>query len=139
MRYNSAPRGVHLLCAEGSEAFKSVQTWAHGPGEGELNRLRLPYRVMLGEQGFDVHVSQLQLENVTRCMRRTRRMPNARSARVRAGADASRSQGRAIPAVRGSLVAPVEVLAAVPTFFVPVCCYDWAEVLKSALGARGRS
>lgn len=37
------------------------------------------------------------------------------------------------------LVGPVEVLAAVPTFFVPVCCYDWAEVLKSALGARGRS
>jgi len=73
----------------------------HGWAEGELNRLRLPYRVMLGEQGFDVHVSQLQLENVTRCMRCTRRMPNARSARVRAGADASRSQGQGMPAVRG--------------------------------------
>src|SRR5262245_25471723 len=57
----------------------------------------------------------------------------------RAGADASRSQGQGMPAVRGALVGPVEVLAAVPTFFVPVCCYDWAEVLKSALGARGRS
>ena len=94
MRYNSAPRGVHLLCAEGSEAFKSVQTWAHGPGEGELNRLRLPYRVMLGEQGFDVHVSQLQLENVTRCMRSPGecRMPAVQG--ERAGADASVSGTR---------------------------------------------
>ena len=65
------------------------------------------------------------------------RMPAVEGKRV--GADAPRSQGRGIPAARGLLVAPVEVLAAVPTFFVPVCCYDWAEVLKSALGARGRS
>jgi RecJ-like exonuclease len=36
-----------------------------GGPEGEMNLLRLPYRVMLGEQGFAIiysHVSQLQLE-----------------------------------------------------------------------------
>jgi hypothetical protein len=37
----------------------------HGSKEGEIDRLRLPYRVMLGEQGFAIvyaHVSRLQLE-----------------------------------------------------------------------------
>jgi hypothetical protein len=60
---SSAPRG--------SEAFESLPApirnlgpWTAGP-EGELERLRLPYRALLGEQGFVLlycHVSQLQLE-----------------------------------------------------------------------------
>jgi hypothetical protein len=60
-----------VLCAEGSEAFESLPApirnlgpWTGGP-EGEVERLRLPYRVLLGEQGFVLlycHVSQLQLE-----------------------------------------------------------------------------
>ena len=62
---------LHVLCAEGSEAFESLPVairnlgpWTGGP-EGEVDRLRLPYRVMLGEQGFAIiyaHVSELQLE-----------------------------------------------------------------------------
>jgi hypothetical protein len=48
-------------------AIRNLGPWTGGP-EGELDRLRLPYRVMLGEQGFAIihsHVSQLQLEAVT--------------------------------------------------------------------------
>jgi hypothetical protein len=66
---------LHLLCLEGSEAFESLPVairnlgpWQGGP-EGELDRLRLPYRVLLNEQKFVVthaHVSQLQLETVTK-------------------------------------------------------------------------
>ena len=40
-----------------------------GGPEGEIAKLRLPYRIVLNEQKFVVihaHVSQLQLENVTR-------------------------------------------------------------------------
>ena len=64
---------MHLLCAEGSDAFEALPVavrnlgpWTGGP-EGDVNRLRLPYRVMLGEQSFAIiyaHVSQLQLEAV---------------------------------------------------------------------------
>jgi hypothetical protein len=49
---------LHLLCAEGSEAFevlpveiRNLGPWAGGP-EGEVDRLRLPCRVVLGEKGF---------------------------------------------------------------------------------------
>src|SRR5215510_4191906 len=62
---------LHLICAEGSEAFEvlpvaisNLGPWTGG-AEGEINRLRLPYRVMLGEQGFVLiyaHVSKLELE-----------------------------------------------------------------------------
>jgi hypothetical protein len=62
---------LHLLCAEGSEAFEALPVairnlgpWTGGP-QGDVDRLRLPYRVMLGEQGFVLlycHVSQMQLE-----------------------------------------------------------------------------
>ena len=62
---------LHLLCAEGSEAFESLPVairnlgpWTGGP-EGEIAKLRLPYRILLNEQKFlviHVHVSQLQLE-----------------------------------------------------------------------------
>jgi hypothetical protein len=64
-------KSLHLLCADGSEAFEALPVavrnlgpWTGG-GEGEVDRLRLSYRVMLGEQGFAIiyaHVSQLQLE-----------------------------------------------------------------------------
>ena len=73
---------LHLLCAEGSEAFESLPVairnlcpWTGGP-EGDVDQLRLPYRILLNEQKFVVihaHVSELQLENAasTRCTRRT--------------------------------------------------------------------
>jgi len=64
---------LHLLCGEGAEAFSAVPAairhlgpWTGG-AEGDINRLRLAYRVLLGEQGFVVfyeHVSKLQLETV---------------------------------------------------------------------------
>jgi len=63
---------LHLLCADGSEAFESLPVairnlgpWTGG-AEGEVDRLRLPYRILLNEQKFVVihaHVSELQLEN----------------------------------------------------------------------------
>src|SRR5215467_6832252 len=62
---------LHILCAEGEEAFESLPVairnlgpWTGGP-EGEVDRLRLPYRILLNEQKFVVihaHVSELQLE-----------------------------------------------------------------------------
>jgi hypothetical protein len=62
---------LHVFCAAGSEAFEALPAavrdlgpWIGGP-EGELERLRLPYRVLLSEQGFVLlycHVSELQLE-----------------------------------------------------------------------------
>ena len=65
---------LHILCAEGSEAFESLPVavrnlgpWTDGP-EGEIDKLRLPYRVSLNEQKFVVihaHVSELQLETAT--------------------------------------------------------------------------
>ena len=66
---------LHVLCAYGSEAFESLPVavrnlgpWTGGP-EGEIDKLRLPYRILLNEQKFVVihaHVSQLQLETATR-------------------------------------------------------------------------
>ena len=75
MRYKSwrsrKDTHLHLLCAEGSEAFESLPVairnlgpWTGGP-EGEIAKLRLPYRILLNEQKFlviHVHVSQLELE-----------------------------------------------------------------------------
>ena len=64
---------LHLLCGEGSGAFNALPAairhlgpWTGG-GEGDVNRLRLPYRSMLAEQGFVVicaPLAQLQLEAV---------------------------------------------------------------------------
>jgi hypothetical protein len=48
-------------------AVRNLGPWTGGP-EGEIAKLRLPYRILLNEQKFVVihaHVSQLQLENVT--------------------------------------------------------------------------
>ena len=65
---------LHVLCAYGSEVFESLPVavrnlgpWTGGP-EGDVDRLRLPYRILLNEQKFVVihaHVSELQLENIT--------------------------------------------------------------------------
>jgi len=65
---------LHVFCAEGSEAFevlpvaiRNLGPWTDGP-EGDVDRLRLPYRVLLNEQGFAIiyaHVSQLQLESAS--------------------------------------------------------------------------
>jgi hypothetical protein len=62
---------ICLLCAEGPDAFEALPTairnlgpWT-GSKEGEVDRLRLPYRSMLTEQGFTiiyVHISKLNLE-----------------------------------------------------------------------------
>src|SRR5215470_1621532 len=65
---------LHLLCEEGAEAFSALpatirhlgRRWTGG-AEGDVNRLRLPYRSMLAEQGFVViyeRASKLQLETV---------------------------------------------------------------------------
>src|SRR5262249_1559237 len=66
---------LHVLCAYGSEAFESLPVavrnlgpWTGGP-EGEIDKLRLPDRVLLNEQKFVVihgHVSELQLETVSK-------------------------------------------------------------------------
>jgi hypothetical protein len=62
---------LHLLCAEGVDAFEALPTairnlgpWT-GSKEGEVDRLRPPYRSMLTEQGFTIvyaHISRLNLE-----------------------------------------------------------------------------
>jgi hypothetical protein len=64
-------KSLHLLCGEGPAAFNALPTairplgpWTGG-AEGDVNQLRLAYRVQLAEQGFVViyaHVAQLQLE-----------------------------------------------------------------------------
>jgi hypothetical protein len=63
---------LHLLCAEGDEAFNALPNairhlgpWT-GSKEGDIERLRLPYRLLLGEQAFVViyvHASKLELES----------------------------------------------------------------------------
>jgi hypothetical protein len=65
---------LHVLCAYGSEAFESLPVavrnlgpWTGGP-EGAIDKLRLPYRILLTEQKFVVihaHVSELKLENAS--------------------------------------------------------------------------
>ena len=60
---------LHLLCAEGVDAFEALPTairnlgpWT-GSKEGEVDRLRLPYRTMLTEQGFMIvyaHIINLE-------------------------------------------------------------------------------
>jgi hypothetical protein len=63
---------LHVLCGEGRDALQTLPTkirnlgpWAGGR-EGEINNLRLPYRILLAEQGFVVvhcHVSKTALES----------------------------------------------------------------------------
>ena len=93
MRYkvwrSNTDKSLHLLCAEGSEAFEALPVairnlgpWT-GSKEGELDRLRLPYRVMLGEQGFAIiyaHVSRLDLETND-----VRAQPNAQCPQCKGG------------------------------------------------------
>jgi hypothetical protein len=62
---------LHVICGEGSEAFEALPVrirnlgpWT-GSKEGETKDLRLPYRLLIAEQGFVVvhcHVSKLTLE-----------------------------------------------------------------------------
>jgi hypothetical protein len=62
---------LHVICAEGAEAFEALPVriqhlgpWT-GSKEGETKDLRLPYRLLIAEQGFVVvhaHVSKLTLE-----------------------------------------------------------------------------
>ena len=63
MRYRSGDptkTDVCSSCAEGAEAFEALPTavrgmgpWTGGP-EGAIDRLGLPFRVMLNQQGFAV-------------------------------------------------------------------------------------
>jgi len=72
LRSNKDKR-LHLLCRESAEALNALPAairhlgpWSEGP-EGEVLRLRLPYRSMLAEQGFALlyeHASKLHLETV---------------------------------------------------------------------------
>jgi hypothetical protein len=73
MRYkvwrSNKDKELHLLCADGAEAFEALPAairdlgpWI-GSKEGDVERLRLPYRVLLNEQGF-VIIPKLQLESV---------------------------------------------------------------------------
>jgi hypothetical protein len=65
---------LHLISAEGAEAFeappvsiRNLGPWT-GSKEGDVDRLRLPLRILLNEQGFAVlhcQVSKLALENAT--------------------------------------------------------------------------
>jgi hypothetical protein len=65
---------LHLLCAEGVDARETLPTairnlgpWT-GSKEGEADRLGVPYRSMLAEQGFTIvyaHISKLNLEAPT--------------------------------------------------------------------------
>ena len=78
MRYkvwrSNKDKELHLLCAEGVDAFEALPTairnlgpWT-GSKEGEVHQLRLPYRSMLTEHGFTIvyaHVSKLNLEAPT--------------------------------------------------------------------------
>jgi len=78
MRYkvwqSNKDKYLHLLCEEGAEALSALpvairhlgRPW-RGGAEGDVTRLRLPYRLMLAEQGFVViyeHASKLQLETI---------------------------------------------------------------------------
>ena len=68
MRYkvwrSNKDKELHLLCAEGVDAFEALPTairnlgpWT-GSKEGEVDRLRQPYRAMLTEQGFTSSTSR---------------------------------------------------------------------------------
>ena len=76
MRYkvwrSNKDKEVHLLCAEGGEAFEALPAAIRGLGpwtgskEGDVGHLRLALRSLLIDQGFVVihaHVSKLNLEN----------------------------------------------------------------------------
>jgi hypothetical protein len=78
MRYkcwrSNKDKEVHLICAEGSEAFEVLPAAIRGLGpwtgsrEGEIAQLRLPYRLLITEQGFVLlhcHVSKLALETAS--------------------------------------------------------------------------
>ena len=75
MRYKvwrtNKDKSLHLLCREGGEAFEALPTVVRNMGpwtrsrDGEVDRLRLPYRSILGEQAFVViyaRVSKLELD-----------------------------------------------------------------------------
>jgi len=70
MRYkvwqSNKDKYLHLLCGEGPAAFSALPAairhlgpWKGG-AEGDVNRLRLPYRSMLAEPGFVVIYKHLQ-------------------------------------------------------------------------------
>jgi len=105
---------LHLICGEGLAAFNALPAamrhlgpWA-GAHEGEVDRLRLPYRTMLAEQGFAIicaHETKLPLESAkgvhalhptnTDCATCKGTWPRA---------DASRPQGQGLSAVRWTRV-----------------------------------
>ena len=94
MRYkvwrSNKDKELHLLCAEGVDAFEALPTairnlgpWT-GSKEGEVDRLRLPYRSMLTEQGFTiVYAHKLNLE-APRARQCCAGKPSAQTARAAA-------------------------------------------------------
>jgi hypothetical protein len=67
---------LHLLCGEGAGAFNALPTLVRNLGpwtgskEGDIERLRLPYRTLLAEHGFLIlhcHVSNLDLRASLAC------------------------------------------------------------------------
>jgi hypothetical protein len=63
MSYAVRARQGSLLCPP---SFVTLGPWKGGE-EGEVDRLRLPYRTLLAEQGFVLlhcHVTKLELEDV---------------------------------------------------------------------------
>ena len=62
-------KALHVVCAEGKEAFEALPAAIRGLGpwtgsrEGEINKLRLHYRLTLLEQGFTlVHAPAANFE-----------------------------------------------------------------------------
>jgi len=79
-------------------AIRHLGPWTGG-AEGEVDRLRLPYRLMLGEQGFVIihqHVSKLELEAHGV---RAQANPNAHNVRARGACPCARAQGQGMPAL----------------------------------------
>jgi hypothetical protein len=83
-------KALQVVCREGSAAFDALPIviqhlgpWT-GSNEGEIDRLRLPLRLLLVEQGFVIlhcHVSKLDLESVAACGPCIRKTPNVCNAK----------------------------------------------------------
>ena len=95
MRYkrwrSNKDKSLHLLCREGSTAFEALPNVVRNMGpragskERDVERLRLPYRLLLAEQDFCVihaRITKLELEAPAGCVTRTPPTPNVHSARA---------------------------------------------------------
>ena len=101
-----------LRVPAGPDPIRNLGPWTGGT-EGEVERLRLPYRALLGEQGFVLlycHVSQLQLEAANvRGLHNTANTECLQCQSHWARADASWSTRQGMPEVRRPWVDQVEM------------------------------